>query len=132
MATVAGHQTIGAPTSLEKKYYKVVYDFAVDGGSTGDLTLFTFDTAAIITDYIAHVDTSCAGATMTLTVGTTDDANAFEDAQAVAGLTAGAVFAGDLDAVKVAAADIMKMAINTADLTAGKITFMIGVVKAGL
>lgn len=126
-----------------------VYDFAEDGGATGELNLETKANAsavpvgAIIKGVSAKVLTTCtSGGSATVAWGNEDDEDGYSgSAIAVASLTAGSVFNGWDNAaallwddtndhpiyVNVAnSADAeFKLTIGAAALTAGKIVFMV-------
>jgi len=103
-----------------------VYDFAVEGGSIGDITLDNdyLPDDAVITQGMIFVKTACTGtnATIALTVNTSEDILA---ATAITSFTAGAIL--DVVPVRTAATSIktaakksLTMTVATAALTAGK------------
>ena len=125
MATVAkykSHSQFGGAMEI----LEVEYDFAKDGGATGQLDLAIVPEACVLIDGYVKVDTTCtSGGSATVIVGRTGDTDAVMTVTtgAVANLTAGAVIAGDAAAKhkKLAANDVLSMTIGTAALTAGKL-----------
>lgn len=126
-----------------------VYDFAVDGGATGAINLHAkankavVPVGAIIIGVRAKVVTACtSGGSATVAWGNGDDADGYSGtAIAVASLTDNALFNGydngaallwddtndhviDVN-VSTAADGQFIVTIGTADLTAGKIVFMV-------
>lgn len=126
-----------------------VYDFAVDGGATGAITLSAkgnknpIPVGAVIKRVVGLVKTAfTSGGSATLAWGNGDDADGFSGAAiAVASLTAGAVFNGydngaaliwddtndhQIDIYVADAADgAFSVTIGTAAMTAGKMVFMV-------
>ena len=125
-----------------------VYDFDVDGGATGEIVLSDNDNkgaipvGAVIKRVTALVKTAVAGTSSTLAWGNGDDADGYSGtAIAEASLTANAVFNGyDNGAallwddtndhpIDVYVADAndgkFSVTVGTADLTAGKVVFMV-------
>lgn len=105
-----------------------LYDFAVDGGAVGDITLRgdTIPSGAIITDVLINVDTaltSGGAATVALKAEGAADLNAADAISGAPWSTTGAE-RGDLDAdtapVKTTAARSIVATVGTAALTAGK------------
>lgn len=104
------------------------YDFAVDGGATGTITLRgdnTIPTGSVITGGFVDVETACASATGTIAI----QAEAAGDIVATAGeasFTTGrksVIPAGTgATSVKTTAARNIKIVIATAAFTAGKFT----------
>lgn len=122
MAALKGAKT-QAQFSQSKELVYVTYDFSVDAGATGALDLMTAASALVITDAKIFVDTACTSAgSATVSVGKSGDAAGIVAATAVASLTAGA----SIDSVagaenyKLAAGDVVQVAIAVAALTAGK------------
>lgn len=124
-----------------------VYDFSVDGGAQGSIDVAdkanVVPVGSVIKSVRAKVLTACtSGGSATVEWGNDDDADGYSgSAIAVASLTAGAVFNGYdngaallwddtndhmIDVNVADAADgAFKVAIGTADLTAGKIVFYV-------
>ena len=96
-----------APAHAEFKnqmnYAKYIYDFSVDGGATGSISLSSksgyraLPANAIVTRVIARVVTACtSGGSATVEWGNTADTDGYSGtANAVASLSADAVFIGD-------------------------------------
>lgn len=146
MPSVAKAKTIAPEFKNQSVVERVVYDFAVDGGATGALDLFTAGSDVVITGFHAYVKTACtSGGSATVAVGVTGSTSAFVTTTtgAVANLTANAV----LQAVvvlsegtpntaafplprRLASGDKVLMTIGTAALTAGKIEFVLEYMQA--
>lgn len=137
MAAVAKAKTIAPEFRNQKVIERVVYDFAVDGGATGALDLFTAGSDIVITGFHAYVKTACtSGGSATVICGVTGTTNAFMTTTtgAVASLTANAVIGAVVTegtpntfAVprRLASGSKVLMTIGTAALTAGKIEFVL-------
>lgn len=133
-----------------KHVQEYIYDFSVDGGTNGTaISLHSKDNKAvipvggIITAVTAKVVTACtSGGSATVEWGNGDDSNGYSGtAIAVGSLTDNALFNGWDNAaallwddtndhpipvnVSTAADGQFKILINTADLTAGKIVFLV-------
>lgn len=142
MAAVAGAKNAGPGFTNGIEYAHVYYDFAKDGGATGALDLFTAGEDIVITHFHAKVMTTCtSGGSATLAVGVTGSTSLFGNATqgAVANLTAGAVIVppaveGTPNVlalpVRVASGDKVLQTIGAAALTAGKVKYTIGYIKA--
>jgi hypothetical protein len=128
-------RNIGAPASLEKRFYKAQWDYAVDGGATGDFNVFTADGACLVTDFYYYVDTTVTSATTgDVSFGDTNSGTVFENAASTgaSGIASGTVLKEDslTDMPRLLDdADVISMSIGTAALTAGKITICVGVMK---
>lgn len=137
MATIAKHKALGQTFKNEKVIERVRYDFAVDGGATGALDIFTASQDLLITGFSSCVKTLGASlGSATLIVGVTADTDAFSTlAQgAVANLTAGAVILppaveGTPNVLplplKLASGSKVLQTIGTAALTAGVVEYAI-------
>lgn len=128
MAAVAQAATIGPVFRNESFVKRVVYDFAVDGGSVGALDLMTAGSDLVIKSAHAYVKTACtSGGSATVAFGITGSTTAFVDATAgaVANLTANAVLGAAEPPIRLASGNKVLMTIGTAALTAGKIEFVI-------
>lgn len=135
--------------SNEKHVQEYVYDFAVDGGSQGTISLSSkagytsLPDKAIVSEVVAYVETACtSGGSATLEWGNTTDPNGYSGATvAVASLSADAVLNGFDNAAALLWDDTndhkihfcansandrdFSVTIATADFTAGKIRFMV-------
>lgn len=129
----------------EKFYTRYVYDFAVSGGSTGDIALSSVDgfnsmpLYCVITNVIAVVRTAfTSGGSATLAVGNATDRDGYIVAQAVAALvdnyavmSNGALLFDDTNDINLAwCADsandcVFSVSIATAAMTAGKAEFLV-------
>lgn len=113
------------------KTVEAVYDFAVDGGAVGTITLRTDDglgnlipAGAVITGGYIDVETACASATGTMAINS-EAAGDILAATAAGGLTAGrksVTPAGTgATSVKTTVARSLALTIATAAFTAGKL-----------
>lgn len=139
MATVAQAKTVATPYSNEEKIVKVIYDFAVDAGATGQLDLLVADGDLVVTEMHGVVKTTCTGTGAVVEVGDAGDDNMYSAANAVASLVAGYVIkptfvegTPNVYPMPRALADgaAIKMKIGTAALTAGKIEWTFKVQRA--
>lgn len=138
-AAVKDHKTIGPGAPNQEQVYRVTYDFAKDGGATGALDLATASGDIVVTGIYAYVDTTAtSGGSATLSVGKTGGATYFVGATAVASLTANALFPAVLVEgtpntatvpVRIASGDKITQTIGTAALTAGKVHYVITVMR---
>ncbi|MDI9885908.1 hypothetical protein QMZ92_16360 [Streptomyces sp. HNM0645] len=138
MGVIAGARKMTAGSAMgSKKYARGLYDFATDGGASGDITLRgdTIPSAAIITDALIHVDTaltSGGAATVAIKVESAADINA---ADAISGAPWSSTGAkrGDFTAttapIKTTAARSIVATVGTADLTAGKFSVLVEYVE---
>ncbi len=123
-----------------RKYAVAVYDFALDGGAQGDITLRgdTVPAGAIVVDALLQVDEAVTGGTnATLSLGVGSAGN-LQTAAAVAGApwsTTGPkrlTFMATSPPIQVGAADAAVIAtVGTADLTAGKFRVVVEYVELG-
>lgn len=142
MAALAGTKKVGKAFTNQEVIERVVYDFAVDGGATGALDVFTADADVVVTHFHTKVLTAAtSGGSATLKVGVTGDDDRFVTTTqgAVASLTAGAVIVpvtveGTPNVlatpVKLASGEKVLQTIGTAALTAGKVEYTIKYIKA--
>jgi hypothetical protein len=121
---------------------KAKYDFAVDGGAQGEITLAsncTIPDNAIIIGGIINSTTACtSGGSATIAVGTSagSSATSLKAATAVASYSADALLATvpvftAASAVKMTAAGQVTVTVATADLTAGVIEITLVYFVAG-
>lgn len=127
MSITPGTRKVGAGAALGLPKPAVgLYDFAVEGGAVGDITLRgdTVPSGAIIVDSLIHVDTVLTGATATVAIKVEGaaDVNAADAISGAPWSTTGAK-RGDLTAttapVKTTAARSIVATVGTAALTAG-------------
>lgn len=105
---------------------KITYDFAVDGGAVGSLTLFTPKQDMIVHKAVMKVKTACtSGGSATVSVGVTGSVASYVAATAVASLTANAIISGvstwGAGGIRAVADTAVVLDIAVAALTAGKI-----------
>lgn len=103
------------------------YDFAVEGGAQGDITLRgdAIPSGAIILDALLHVDTVPTGSGATIAIKTEGaaDINAADAISGAPWSTTGAKradFTATSAPIKTTAERAIKATVGTADLTAGK------------
>lgn len=143
MAAIAKALSVGPAFSAGMEMAHAEYDFSVDGGSVGALDIFTAAEDIVITHFHVKVMTACtSGGSATLKVGVsggTTDLFMNTTQGAVASLTANAVILppaveGTPNALplpyKLASGGKLIQTIGTAALTAGKVKYVIGYVKA--
>lgn len=143
MTAIANKLNVGPAFTNGVEYANVVYDFAADGGATGALDLFEAGADVVITHFHSKVVTACtSGGSATVIAGISGGTtNLFMNVTqgAVASLTANAVVVSPVVEgtpnvlalpLKIASGGKIIMTIGTAALTAGKIKFVIGYVKA--
>ena len=128
MSITPGTRRVGAGSAFGQPKPAVgLYDFAVEGGAVGDITLRgdTIPSGAIITDALIHVDTALtSGGSATVAIKTEGaaDINAADAISGAPWSTTGAKRA-DLTAttapVKTTAARSIVATVGTAALTAG-------------
>jgi hypothetical protein len=142
MAAVVDAKTLYAPFDNSTETVRVTYDFAVDAGAQAALDLITAGEAMVIVSAYAIVKTTCTSSgSATVIWGTNSTTNRFMNTTqgAVASLTAGSVILplaveGTPNTLPVpvalAATGKLLMTVATADLSAGKIEFVIEYKKA--
>lgn len=142
MPVLAQHKSEAPGFGNQVEYSRYVYDFAVDGGATGVYDVMTASAGMVIVHAHAKVLTACtSGGSATVKFGPVADDDRFITTTqgAVASLTAGAVIVPvavegtpNVLATPYSHAEAAKlvMTIGTAALTAGKIEFTIGYIKA--
>jgi hypothetical protein len=139
MAVITGAQKIGAGR-LGRGRAKVavgLYDFSVDGGVSGDITLRgdSIPSGAIIIDALLHVDTvvtSGGAATLAIKTEGAADINAADLVSGAPWSTTGAKradFIATTAPIKTTADRSIKATVATADLTAGKFTVLVWYVE---
>lgn len=138
MAVIEGTHKVGGGLSLgQPKCARASYDFAVDGGAVGDITLRgdSVPSGAIITDALIHVDTvltSGGAATVAIKTEGAADINAADAISGAPWSTTGAK-RGDFTAttapIKTTAARAIVATVGTAALTAGKFSVIVWYVE---
>lgn len=114
----------------EKLSYKLRYSFGESGGLAADtFILGEVGQKFLVTSSVAHVTTTCVGATAVVTIGVTGNADAIVDATAgaIANLAADFVVQDQAAGVGIImdSGDQITMDVTTADLTAGEISVYI-------
>ncbi len=108
-----------------------LYDFDVHGGVMGAIELGTLPLGAIVNQVSGVVETAVVGNNSTVILGTTDDDNGFVASTAEAAMVANAPVGTGIPAAMQPIAndddsrDVV-MKIGTANLTAGKVRFVLG------
>jgi len=122
-----------------RKYAVAMYDFALDGGAQGDLTLRgdTVPAGAIVIDALLQVDEAVTGGTnATLSLGVGSAGN-LQTATAVSGApwsTTGPkrlTFKATSTPIQTGADAAVIATVSTADLTAGKFRVVVEYVELG-
>lgn len=143
MAALTGAKTIGPTFNNAEEVVHAYYDFSVDAGAQSALDVFTAGEAIVITGFHATVVTQCtSGGSATVIAGISGgDTDIFMNATqgAVANLTAAATIVppaveGTPNVlplpVALASGGKIIQTIGTANLTAGKIKYVIKYMKA--
>lgn len=131
MAALVNAKTIRS-WGPEPEAIEIIYDFSKDGGATGALDALTVKDACVVRAAYLLVDTTCtSGGSATVSLGKSGDAAGLVAATAVASLTAGAQIdsASFGTGYKLAADEVVQVAIGTAALTAGKIRVRLEICK---
>jgi len=118
--------------SGSKEMIAIEYDFAKDAGAVGSLDLMIAKDAMVIHSAHVKVKAACtSGGSATVSIGKSGDVAGIVAATAVASLTTGAAIdsASFGSAYKLAADDVVQIAIATAALTAGKVIVILEVSK---
>lgn len=140
MPTIAGARRVGLANSGGQPRAAVgLYDFDVDGGAVGDITLRgdTIPSGAILVDALLHVDTavtSGGAATLAIKVEGAADVNAADAVSGAPWSTTGAKradFTATTAPIKTTAARSIVATVATAALTAGKFTVVVWYVEVG-
>jgi len=123
MADVANKKRCGKQFGNASELIEVIYDFSVDAGATGDLSLLEAESDCIVHLRHALVQEACTSdGLMTLDVGKTGG-DEFIGGTAVAALTLDSLHVGAAP-VELTAGEKIDMGILTAALTAGKVKFV--------
>lgn len=129
----------GGPFMGSRKYARALYEFAVDGGAVGDITLRgdSLPSGAVILDSWLHVDTaltSGGAATVAIKTEGAADINAADAISGAPWSTTGAKradFTATTAPIKTTAARSIVATVGTAALTAGKFSVIIEYVELG-
>jgi hypothetical protein len=133
MPVIEGTRKVGAGTGGGRKSAVGVYDFAVDGGAVGDITLRgdTIPSGAVLLDAYVKVTTaltSGGSATVALKVEGAADVNNADAIDGAPWSTTGAKradFGATTAPVTTTAARSIKATVGTAALTAGAFTVVV-------
>jgi hypothetical protein len=128
----AGGQFVG-----KRKFARALYEFAIDGGAVGDITLRgdSLPSGAIVLDAFLHVDTaltSGGAATVAVKVESAADINAADAISGAPWSTTGAKrtdFTATTAPIKTTAARSIVATVATAALTAGKFSVVVEYVE---
>lgn len=138
MPIIEGTDRVGDGLSMgEVKIARGFYDFAVDGGAVGDITLRgdRIPSGAIVVDALLHVDTvltSGGSATVAIKVEGGTDINSAAAISGAPWSTTGAkraTFTATTAPVKTTAARSIAATVGTAALTAGKFSVLVSYVE---
>lgn len=141
MAVLKDARTDAPGFGNQVEYVRYTYDFAVDGGAATFYDILTASQRMVIVSAHATVKTTCtSGGSATVIWGVTGNTNRFMNTTqgAVASLTAGSTIVpvaveGTPNVLPtpcvLPSGDKVLMTIGTAALTAGKIEFVIGLMK---
>jgi hypothetical protein len=129
----------GGPFMGSRKYARGLYEFALDGGAVGDITLRgdSLPSGAVILDAWLHVDTaltSGGAATVAIKTEGAADINAADAISGAPWSTTGAKradFTATTAPIKTTAARNIVATVGTAALTAGKFSVIIEYVELG-
>lgn len=126
MANLKKHLGNMRVNSGQRKFIKIEYDFANDGGAVSFLAGFVAKEKLVVHDAVLTVQTTCtSGGSATVSLGKTGSVAAFVAATAVASLVGDAVITGvaglGANGIIMAVDDEIGFDIAVAALTAGKI-----------
>lgn len=129
MAAVTNAKTAGSGFTGKIETIEVTYDFANDGGATGALDLMTADAACTVR-VMAKVKTAAtSGGSATLEVGKSGATATAIAQSALTTINAEGKLLQPVGWMYLASGDKLIQTIGTAALTAGKITYLIEIVK---
>lgn len=131
MATLTKYKEVRT-WGVEPEWVDIPYSFALDTGAVAFYNAIKTKEASVITQAKMVVNTTCtSGGSATVSMGKSTDVAGLVAATAVASLTAGAVILGNTydQSYVCAADDLLGFDIAVAALTAGAITFSVGVLK---
>lgn len=129
--SLADKKTDGGGFSNQSELVRVIYDFAVDGGTVKDYDMFEASNTCVIELAYANVITAVtSGGSLLMDVGKGDGGVEIFDDKAVAALTLDSIHkADDPVALELAAGEKIVMGIEGAAATAGKVEFVFRVYK---
>jgi hypothetical protein len=129
MAAVTNAKTAGAGFTGKIETLEVTYDFDNDAGATGALDLLTADSNCMVR-VAAKVKTACtSGGSATLEVGKSGATATAIAQSALTTINAAGKILQPVGWMYLASAEKLIQTIATAALTAGKITYLIEIVK---
>jgi hypothetical protein len=129
MALVADAKNVGGPFGNSVEIIRAEYDFAVDAGGVGDLTILTAESECVVFLKYALVKTAVtSGGSLTFDLGKGASGNEMINDKAVAALTLDSLHVGAAP-VELTAGEIVNFQIDTAAATAGKIEFVFEVYR---
>jgi hypothetical protein len=118
------------PFLREMQYKEFLYDFTVNGGAQGAITLGALPVGAVPVSAHAITEVAVVGVNATIQLGNTTDDDQLIAATAITAVNvAGKVIGGVAAALRqllVANDLVLAIKIVTADLTAGKVRFVVG------
>jgi hypothetical protein len=124
-------KTVGAPFPNKSEIVRVVYDFAVDGGSIKKYDALVASDKMIVKLRHAHVITAVdAVGAIAISLGSVANEDEFLDGVLKAAMTIGAVLPSAGGNVLLAAGEKIIMDLAASAATVGKIEFVFEVVKA--
>lgn len=125
MGTLSDAKTVEKTFSNEEKWYKVTYDFSVDGGEVEDNIMLTADGDYVITDFYAYIETAVLSAgALVADLGVGAGGTEFWSDQGKAALAADAVLGMDTAApIAFSDTETIQLGIEAAAATAGKVHF---------
>ena len=124
-------KTEAAGFSNKEELRRVTYDFAEDGGSQGDYDIYEAQGAQAVRVKMVQVeDALTSGGSAVIDCGKGDGGAEYLSDEGFASFSAGAVVnVATSDYVKLADGEKIVMGIEAADLTAGKMVFLLDVVR---
>lgn len=131
MAALKNKKVVGSEFPNQAQIVRAVYDFSVDAGAVGSLDVFEASQDCAILAVYANVKTTCtSGGSATVSLGIDGSAASLVAATAVASLTAGSLIkTSDVAPIVLASGSKVKQAIAVAALTAGKVEYVLEIVK---
>lgn len=127
MAVAKDKKSLGAPASQSVEVVRVTYDFSKDGGAQGSFDLFEAKVPCLVKLRYALAEAAVtSGGSATISAGKAAAGTAFLSASAIANFSLGAcVNPASQSSIKLDAGEKIDMTIGTANLTAGKVHFVL-------
>jgi hypothetical protein len=129
MAAVLNAKTAGSGFTGKIETLEVTYDFANDAGATGALDLLTADANCMVRVAAKTITGATSGGSATLEVGKSGATATAIAQSALTTFNAAGKILQPVGWMYLASGDKLIQTIATAALTAGKITYLIEVVK---